>query len=107
LSDGREQLLDALLFGGWLDRAGPVGFSPLPQVALVRLLHRRKLPVDGNLDADFRQVREQFPPLRVDPDVEAPGSMGTPAQGSPHGVAEQRGHVVDRGPALDLGIGQQ
>jgi hypothetical protein len=58
LSGGREQLLDALLLGGRLHHADPVGISLLPQVALVGSLHLRKLLVDGDLDADFVQVRE-------------------------------------------------
>jgi hypothetical protein len=47
-----------LLFCGRLDHADPVGVSPLPQVALVGSLHLRKLPVDGDLDAEVVQVRE-------------------------------------------------
>jgi hypothetical protein len=58
LGDGREQFLDALLLGGRLDHADPVCFSPLPQVALVGFLHLGKFPVDGDLDAEFLQVRE-------------------------------------------------
>ena len=41
------------------------------------------------------------------PDVEAAGPVSLPGQRSPHGVRQQRGHVVDRGPALDAGIGQK
>jgi hypothetical protein len=58
LGDGPEQLLDALLLGGRLDHADPVGLSLLPQVVPVGLLHLRKLPVDGDLDAEFVQVGE-------------------------------------------------
>jgi hypothetical protein len=35
-----------------------VGVSLSPQVALVGSLHLRKLLVDGDLDAEFGQVRE-------------------------------------------------
>jgi hypothetical protein len=58
LSDGREQLLDALLLCRRLDHALTVGFSLLPQIPLVGLLPLRKLPLDSDLDAEFFQVRE-------------------------------------------------
>jgi hypothetical protein len=51
-------LLDALLLCGRLDHAPPVGLSLLPQVALVGSLHLGEFPVDGDLDAEFVQVRE-------------------------------------------------
>jgi hypothetical protein len=35
-----------------------VGLSLLPKVALIGSLHLRKLPVDGDLDAEFVKVRE-------------------------------------------------
>jgi hypothetical protein len=37
------------------------------------LLNPREFPVDSDLDAEFVQVREKFPPLRVAPDLEAAG----------------------------------
>ena len=58
LRDGGEQLLDGVLFCGRLDHAPAVGLSVLLQVALVGSLHLGEFPVDGDLDAEFFQVRE-------------------------------------------------
>jgi hypothetical protein len=58
LGDGREHLLGCLLLASRLDHPPPVGVSLLSQVALVGSLHLRKLPVDGDFDVEFVQVRE-------------------------------------------------
>ncbi|MHB1424805.1 MAG: hypothetical protein ACYC3I_16665 [Gemmataceae bacterium] len=39
--------------------------------------------------------------------MDAPGAVGTLGQRAAHGVGQQRGEVVDAGPALDVRIGQE
>jgi hypothetical protein len=41
------------------------------------------------------------------PDVDAPGPVRFPGQRAAHGVGQQRGEVIDAGPALDVRIGQE
>ena len=61
---------------------------------------------DTSMPSSF-QDREQFSPLLVPPQTDEPWATGVPVQRSPHGVGQERGEVVDRGPAVDVQVGQE
>jgi hypothetical protein len=46
-------------------------------VVLVGYLDLREFLTHGNVDAEFLQVREKLPPLRVAPDVAASAAPGS------------------------------
>ena len=50
-------------------------------------------------------VREQFAPLLLAPEMNMTRPMRFARQGPSHGVGQERGEVVDRGPALNLHFG--
>jgi hypothetical protein len=56
--DGREQLLDLLLFSGRPDHFLPLRCPLPPQVVVIGFLRPGEFPLDRNLDAEFFRVRE-------------------------------------------------
>ena len=104
-----NSVLDLRLLGGRLDHPGPACLPQLPEVLVVGLLDLGESLLDGDLDPDpdLSQVREEFPPLLVPPQADELGPVGVPVQRSPHGVGQERGEVVDRGPAVDRQVGQE
>ena len=74
---------------------------------MVGFLDAGQLPLDGHLDAEFLEDREQFPPLVVPPQTDEPRAASVSVQRSSHGVGQERGQVVYRGSAVNRHVGQE
>ena len=76
-------------------------------MSLVGFLDAWQFSFDRHLHAEFLEEGEQFPPLAVPPQANHRGTASGPVQRSLHGVGQERGEVVDRGPSVNRRVGEQ
>src|SRR5262245_39984923 len=105
LGDRREHRLDLRLFGGRPEHPGPLPVPQSPKMSLDRLLDARQLPLDGYLDTEFGEYRKQLTPLVVPSHSYSFGTASVPVERPTHGMSQERGEVVDRGPAVNRHVG--
>jgi hypothetical protein len=105
--DKRKQRFDLRLGGTRLDHVGPLFFLQPSEMVPIGFLDAGELPLDRHLDTQFLEDREQFSPLMVPSQVDELGPSGVPVQRSHHGVGQERGEVVHRGPPMGRQVGQE
>lgn len=78
LGDGGELVFNRLPFGGRLDLAGGSGLLLVTHELIVGVIDLGQLALDDDLDSDFFQVRDQFLPACITPDMDAMRPTRTP-----------------------------